>query len=288
MSRRGAAAATHISWSELQGAIAANAQRSVGLCAVGGATYTVAALPAATTLSWLDGGWTEDTTFTVSDAVSLVLWIQDPLYRAAVASVRRAMEMEVAQSLLHGSEAAWHAHGGKARGWCRKHLEEDLRHRAGGGDPEPDAWNSVREKKRAAQLVDYICVTHGIRLALWWPEAGTCTMIPVAGGVAIDAPVVQLNCTTGRILIGPDASFKLAPAAWPALILKARDITWSPAACGPSAGSATVADIQSRIAAVDAAADRTGNRAVLWNRLQWLTLVRALNGGCGTNLPLSA
>lgn len=263
-----------VPWTELSAAIAANTQRAVGFGITGGAAYTVAALPEpAPTLSWLPG-WTEDTTFTVSDVVSLVLWIKDPLYRAAVPSVRRAMEMEEAQTLLHSSETAWYTHGGKARGWCRKHLEEDLRHRAGGGEPEPDAWTVVRENKRAAQLVDYICVMHGIRLALWWPDVGTCTMIPVAGATA--GPVVQINCTSGRILLGADGQFKMAGSAWPALVATARDITWSPAACSPSAGASTVADIQGRIALIDPTAERTGNRVVIWNRLMWLTLIAAL------------
>ena len=268
----------HVPWSELSAAITANAQRSIGFGIAGGAAYTVAAIPEpAPTLSWLPG-WTEDTTFTVSDVVSLVLWVKDPLYRAAVPSVRRAMEMEEAQTLLHGSEAAWHTHGGKARGWCRKHLEEDLRNRAGGGEPEPNAWTLVRENKRAAQLVDYICVMNGIRLALWWPDAGTCTMIPVAGGLSTTAPVVQVNCISGRVLLGPDGNYKMTAAAWPALVKSACDITWSPAACSPSAGASTVADIQSRIAAVNPTAERTGNRVTLWNRLMWLTLVSALKG----------
>lgn len=267
----------HVPWSELSTAIVANPKRSIGFGVAGGAAYTVAAIPeSAPTLSWLPG-WTEDTTFTVSDVVSLVLWVKDPLYRAAVPSVRRAMEMEEAQTLLHGSEAAWHTHGGKARGWCRKHLEEDLRQRAGGGEPEPNAWSIVRENKRAAQLVDYICVMNGIRLALWWPDAGTCTMIPVAA-TRHEGPVVQVNCTSGRVLLGPDSQFKMSAPSWPALVKTASDITWSPAACSPSAGASTVADIQSRIAAVDPTAERTGNRIALWNRLMWLTLVSALKG----------
>ena len=277
----------HVPWSELSAAVLANPQRSIGFGITGGAAYTVAAIPEpAPTLSWLPG-WTEDTTFTVSDVVSLVLWVKDPLYRAAVPSVRRAMEMEEAQALLHGSEAAWHTHGGKARGWCRKHLEEDLRNRAGGGEPEPNAWAIIRENKRAAQLVDYICVMHGIRLALWWPDAGTCTMIPVAatrheGPTAVTsearhgAPVVQVNCTSGRVLLGPNSQFKMSAPAWPALVKTAIDITWSPAACSPSAGASTVADIQGRIALVDPTAERTGNRVALWNRLMWLTLIAAL------------
>jgi hypothetical protein len=76
-------------------------------------------------LPWLPD-FTEDTTFVISDAVSLALWIRDPLFRTATPSVRRAMEKEEAAFLLHSSEVAWKEKGGKARGWVRKHLEEDL------------------------------------------------------------------------------------------------------------------------------------------------------------------
>lgn len=267
-----------VPWTEVQAAIAVNPRRQESLSVPGGAAFSLTAMPTVEVEhSWLPG-WSDDTTFTVADAVSFALWARDPLYRTAMPSVRRAMEMEEAQALLHGSEKAWANHNGKGRGWVRKHLEEDLRMRAGGGDPSPDAWESVRTQKRAAQLVDYICVMHGLRLALWWPETGTCTMIPVAGGIPKDASVIQLNCTTGHVLIDQKGAYRIEPKTWPALIAVAKEVIWTPAACSPSAGAATVADIQARIAAIDATADRTGNRVALWTRLMWVTLTAAL--GC--------
>lgn len=266
--------AASVPWNDLAAAIQANPQRSLALqVPARTATASVAALPADEALPWLPG-WTEDTTFTVSDMVSFVLWIRDPMYRGATAAVQRIMEKEEAAALLHGSEAAWKEHGsGKGRGWVRKHLEEDLRHRSGGGDPAPDAWEAVRSQRRAALLVDYICTVRGLRVALWWPEQKVVSVIGEGN------QVVGLNCTSGHVLLGPGTSgWKVPAAAWPALLATAKDMTWQPAASLPSVGSMTMAQIQDAIALLAPDAPKTGNRTVLWNRLQWLRLERSLSG----------
>lgn len=271
--------AASVPWSELEAAIQANPQRGLGLqVPARTATASVAALPTEEPLTWLPG-WTEDTTFTVSDIVSFVLWIRDPMYRGATAAVRRVMEKEEAAALLHGSEAAWKEHGsgsgggGKARGWVRKHLEEDLRHRSGGGDPAPDAWEAVRTQRRAALLVDYICTVRGLRVALWWPEQKMVSVIGVGG------EVVGLNCTSGHVLLGPGTSgWKVAATAWPALLSTAKDMTWQPAASAPAVGSMTMAQIQDAIALIKPDAPKTGNRTTLWTRLQWLRFEQSLAG----------
>lgn len=279
---KGKSEAASVPWSVLQAAIAANPQRSAQLTA-GAASASVAALPAHdVTLSWLPG-WTEDTTFTISDAVSFALWVRDPLYRTATASVRRAMEKEEASALLHASETAWKQHNGRVRGWVRKHLEEDLRQRAGGGDPAPDAWEVIRTTKRAALLLDYICVMRGLRVGLWWPDQKAVTVVPLSG-VPASTMIVQLNCVSGRILLGPDG-FGTVGAAWPSLLLTAADMTWAPPACGASIGAQTVAQIQEQLDAISPGQPRTGGRVGLWNRLQWARFVRALNGQEDDILP---
>jgi hypothetical protein len=233
-----------------------------------------------TRLSWL-AGWTEDTTFTIADVISFVLWVRDPMYRTATPSVRRTMEREEAATLLEVSEKAWIEHNGKARGWVRKHLEEDLRGRSSGADPAPDAWDAVRKTKRAAQLVDYVCVMRGIRIGVWTPTTETThvTVLPAAGGIRGDAPFVQLNGVSGHVMLGPSGEFIVPPNAWPAL---AKDAKWEPALTAGSVGSHTTADIQGRLRLVDPAADTTGNRTTLWERLHWHTLIAALNikGDC--------
>jgi hypothetical protein len=277
---KGSNEAASVAWTTLAAAIAANPHRHIGLGCGGAASTSLMAMPAdEPSLSWLDG-WTEDTTFTVADVLSFVLWVRDPMYRTATQSVRRAMEREEAATLLEVSEKAWAEHNGKARGWVRKHLEEDLRGRSSGADPAPDAWEAVRTNKRAAQLVDYVCVMRGIRVGLWWPgseeETGSVTVIPVAGGIRGDAPFVQLNCASGHILLGPVGEFVVAPGAWTTLFESAKHVAWTPALTAGTVGSHTSADIQTRLRLVNPAADMTGNRATLWSRLHWESLKQAL------------
>ena len=275
---KGATEAASVGWDALSAAIQANPKRSAGLGGGGAASTSLMTMPVEEThLSWLDG-WTEDTTFTIADVLSFVLWVRDPMYRVATPSVRHAMEREEAAMLLEVSEKAWGEHNGKARGWVRKHLEEDLRARSSGGPPAPDAWDSMRTNKRAAQLVDYVCVMRGIRIGLWFPADGSVgvSVIPAAGGIRADAPFVQLNCVSGHIMLGPGGEFIVGPTAWPTLFRGAKGAVWEPAMTTGSMNSNTTADIQARLRLIDQNADTTGNRAVLWNRLHWNTLMSAL------------
>jgi len=268
--------ATSVSWTEIEAAIKANPQRDVRLQA-GAASTSITALPSDTQLGWLQG-WSEDTTCTIADAVSFALWVREPLYRIAAGPIRRSMEMEEASWLLHASEAAWKQHNGRVRGWVRKHLEEDLRLRAGGGSEAPDAWESIRTTKRAALLLDYVCVMRGLRVALWWPDHKAVTVVPLTSS---DTQITQLNCVSGRILLGPSSESVVPGITWPALLLKASsDYVWAPPASAPSIGAQTVAQINERILSMPdgAAVPRTGGRTALWNRLMWLTLLASLNG----------
>jgi hypothetical protein len=224
-------------------------------------------------LPWLPS-YTEDTTFTISDAVSFALWIRDPLYRTAASSVRRAMEMEEASFLLHESERGWKEHNGRARGWVRKHLEEDLRLRSGGGEPSSDSWDQVRTNKRAALLVDYICCMRDLRWALWWPEQKTVTVIPMVA-IPSNPAIYQLNCMSGRILLG-ERGFSVAAPSWPNLLPKAIDMTWIPPTCSPSIGSQTVGQIKDQLESLKPGSPLTGGRLGIWNRFLWASFEKAL------------
>jgi hypothetical protein len=266
--------AASVPWANMQAAILANAQRGTGL-GLRGASGAVAAMPAEEAVPWLPAGWTEDTTLTIADAVSFALWIRDPLYRTATPTVRRAMESEEASALLNASEAAWKEHNGRVRGWVRKHLDEDLRQRSGGVDPAPDAWEAVRTARRAALLLDYVCVMRGLRVAIWWPEHKTVSIFPAAGGVPAGTPLVQLNALSGRVLVGSQGATMVA-TAWPALSVQAAEFSWAPPLT--VGGTMTVAQIQEALQAIAPDAERSGGRVVLWNRLHWHRLMAALNG----------
>jgi hypothetical protein len=264
--------AASVPWGDISAAIAANPQRGVALLQGGGAAGSIAALPVAQAVEWLPG-WTEDTTASIADIVSFVLWIRDPMYRTATVGVRRAMEREEASALLQASEKAWRDHNGRLRGWVRKHLEEDLRQRSAGGDPAPDAWEATRVNRRAAHLVDYVCVMRNIRVSLWWPEHHATTVIGTGDRV------VNLNATSGHVLLPTaTAGWTVESSSWPALLTKAKEMTWQPAACAPSLGAMTVAQIQEALTAIQPDALKTGGRLVLWNRLQWARLERSLKG----------
>lgn len=262
--------AASVPWSEMEAAIQANSQRSTVLQG-GKASASVTAIPTEIAVPWLPG-WTEDTSVTITDGVAMSLWIRDPLYRIAAPNIRRSMEMEEASALLHNSETAWKQFNGKARGWIRKHLEEDLRHRAGGGEPNTDTWETVRTTKRASLLLDYICISHGLRVALWWPDQKAVTIIPLT---CDPVPVSQLNCVSGRMLLGPSSETSIPGPAW---THSPSAFVWAPPASSASIGSQTVAQIQERIKAIQPDDPPTTGRTALWNRLMWLTLRASLNG----------
>jgi hypothetical protein len=273
---KGTTEAASVAWVALSAAIAENPNKEISLGGGGAVSTSLMTMPTEETrLSWLDG-WTEDTTFTIADVISFVLWIRDPMYRVATLSVRQAMEREEAATLLEVSEKAWTEHNGKARGWIRKHLEEDLRARSCGASPAPDAWDTVRTVKRAAQLTDYVCVMRGVRIGLWYPsnESVHVSVIPAAGGIRTDAPFVQLNGTSGHIMLGPSGEFIVSD--WSTLFAKAKSAVWTPAPTAGTMTSHTTADIQGRLILVDPKADMTGNRATLWARLHWSALISAL------------
>lgn len=283
-------AAMTVTWEEMSEAIQANPRRNTALERGASASSSVVAMPAPEAVTWLPG-WSEDTTFTVTDVVSFSLWISDPMYQSATASVRRIMETEEATALLNGMEEAWKTLNGKARGWVRKHLEEDLRARSAGADPSTDAWEMLRTVKRTAQLADYICIVRNIRLALWWPTASAVSVLPLSG-VSTDK-IVQINCDSGHVLVDAGGSFRIAAAAWPACLYAAAAAesppVWTQPLCAPSVGSMTVSQIIARLTEVAGplieGSKWPSGRAVLWTRLLWESLVVELTKVTPQPLP---
>lgn len=219
-------------------------------------------------IPWLPAGWSEDATCAIKNAVALALWVHDPLYRTATPAVQCAMEADETTSLLTGCDAAWRAHGGRARGWVRKHLEEELRGHA------EFTWASMRTSRRRAHLLDYICVVKNIRVALWWPDHKSMTVFPVAGGVT-NASIIQLNCASKRVLVGPQGHC-MPSRDWPTMTSQVKGFTWTPP---PTvSNSLTVPQLQDALRAADAPMPMTkgASRAALWTQLQWHRLVTAL------------
>ena len=259
-----------VSWSDLKAAIDANPRRNTTLMA-GAASASIHTMQEEETLEWCPG-WTTDTAL-ILDAISLSLWIREPLYRTAAIPVRKAMEMEEASTLLNEIETAWKAN--KGRGWVRKHLEEDLRMRAAGGEPAAD-WDTVRTQRRAAYLVDYIATVRSLRFGLWWSDQSAVSMIPTTDSSSTSASEsVQIDCMSGHVLLGP-AGFRVANRDWMNLV-GASKCSWVPAACAASIGTNTVAQIQEKLVALGQ--PTTGSRQILWNRLLQATLSKELVAG---------
>lgn len=248
-----------VSWSELKAAIDANPQQNVAL-SCGAASTSIATMPEEATLEWLPG-WTLDLAM-IPDAISLTLWVREPLYRTATNSVRKAMEMEEASVLLHMIDDAWKSH--KGRGWVRKHLEEDLRTRAAGGEPAAD-WDTVRTVRRAAYLVDYIAIMRSMRFGLWWPDQKAVSVIPLSMADSNKSKdSVQIDCTSGHILLGPESEFLVQNAKWKSLVQSSL-CKWIPPACAPSIGTNTVAQIRDKLSSE--MTGMSGTRQNLWNAL---------------------
>ncbi len=253
-----------VSWSDLSSAIQTNPNRTRRPALKQGIS-----IPTLASLSWLPS-WSEDTTCTVPDVVSFVLWARDPLYRATTASGRRTMEMEEAQALLLTLEASWKSHNGRARGWVRKHIEEDLRGRAGGGEPVADFWSTGREKKRAALLIDYVCIVRNLRVAVWWPASNSVTIFPMTGG---QGDVWQLNGDSGRMLVS-DRKFNVSAAAASTLLMSGVGISWVPPASVSS--TQTMAELTTALAQYGVSCPK--GKADAWRSLQWQRLLASLNG----------
>ena len=257
-----------VTWADLSVAIQSNSNRAIGLP---NRTAAVPLAPAPQTLSWLSG-WAEDTTCTVPDVVSFVLWVKDPMYRATTASGRRSMEMELASSLLLHLEANWKSKNGRVRGWVRKHIEEDLRLRAGGGDPLTDFWTGVREKKRTALLMDYICIVSGLRVAVWWPTSTSVTMYPMIGG---SGDVAQVNGDSARALVGP-AGFTVPTTSAATHLMSGVGFSWAP----PVSVSATqtLTELIAELALYGVNTTAKG-KAGVWHALQWQRQLASLKSG---------
>ena len=271
-----------VGWSALTESIQANPHRGsrlLGVAKSASASASIVAMPTTTTkLTWLPG-WMDDadTSTLVTDAVAMVLWITDPMYRNAVAGVRRTMEMETAGAMQIAIDKEWRARGGRHRGWVRKHLEEDLRGRSAGADPAPDFWELVRTNKRAALLLDYVCVVRGVRIALWWPTQKKVTTVPLSG-VSPDTGVININCDSGHVLFSA-TGWRTESTDWVSTsVEKAVDITWTAPLCCPSVGAQTIAQIQERLVSVGAASTAGGGKATMWTRYLWQTLLNSLTG----------
>jgi hypothetical protein len=264
---------------------------------------------------WMPAGWSENKEHEVTDIVSLVLWIKEPMYRTATPAIKRAMEREENESLLTSIESAFTAHNGKARGWIKKHLEEafsslkEYKHN--------EFWKGVMEEKRMALIMDFVCIVRNLRVGLWISGSGSvsgaCVTSDSVSGACVTSgstepineiqgtvtiiphiseqrsQIIQLNATTAHLLLDSKGSPFVDGKEWPALTMT-KGFTWEPATSAPSIGSQTVPQIRARLLALghESPANKKENRATLWKRVQWLELVKSLTSTMSSEELLSA
>jgi len=295
-----------VEWSDLSAAIQQNPLRDHAITSkMAGITDKVQkdiAVP------WMPAGWSENKEHEVTDIVSLVLWIKEPMYRTATPAIKRAMEREEAESLLTSIDSAFTTHNGKARGWIKKHLEEafsslkEYKHN--------EFWKGVMEEKRMALIMDFVCIVRNLRVGLWIacqsvtkePTEPTDSTKPtdpineIQGTVTIiphiseqRSQIIQLNATTAHLLLDSKGSPFVDGKEWPALTMT-KGFTWEPATSAPSIGSQTVPQIRARLLALghESPANKKENRATLWKRVQWLELVKSLTSTMSSEELLSA
>ena len=198
----------HVEWNDMEQAISENPHKHV----------RPSTIPASDELS-------ENPSTMITDPISLSLWIRDPLFRIANASIRNSMKMEETLFMIESTDSAWDTHG-KIRGWVRKHLEEDLR------STTLCSWDTIRTSKRAALLLDFICFIRDIRVALWFDTI--VTVIPFTDCVW---KITHIDCIANTIKLG------LGPGPGPQPNFFDNGIQWIPPACAPSIGTQTVSQI---------------------------------------------
>ena len=242
----------HVPWSALTEAIQANPNKTVQIGG-GAASASLLALPGDTEVPWLPG-WSHDTN-QVLDVIAASLWIREPLYRSATASVKAVMEMEEATFLMNQIDTAYKTY--TEHTWVRKHLEEELRLRSGGSQAIPDFWASMRTTKRLSQLVDYVCRLRGFRLCLFYPGHNEVTNVPLLSHGLSTVTLVDTEAC--RVLLGASCTLDSA------ILLS--QMTWFVPLSESSIGATTVAQIIQGLQSIESGVYK-GNRQTLWRLLK--------------------
>jgi len=134
------------------------------------------------------------------DPLSIGMNLRDPLYFMASDLVKKRMECEEAQRLETVMRSIYQAQGGRARGWTLSGLEAYLKPRgASGGNihelmkaKSPFLWDQVLEEKNTSAFLDFICVAHRIRVAVWSDSTKSVTVFPAADAPSEDAKPIPL------------------------------------------------------------------------------------------------
>lgn len=265
--------AVHVQWEDLLNAADCNPIQSIH--SFGSATRSILAMPKESSSSLtlpLEEGWKEEKSFTAPDVLALILWIENPLFRAATEEIRYEIKQELIDYLLTNMESLWKRYNGRARGWIRKHLEEELNKiRSQATSPLP-LWDLTR---RSALFIDFIAVVKDVRISLWNSKDDTYLLIPHSLPFSSlgKEVILQMNMDTFHPLInGKTGELKMSNKEWLEQVMEGNK--WTLPACVSSRGNPTVPEIRElvKLANSGASEELKGTRAELWKRLHWLEL----------------
>lgn len=262
----------HVQWEDLLNAAVCNPIQTIN--SFGSATQSILAMPKDSDLE-TEGkkGWEEEKSFTASDVLALILWIENPLFRATTEQGRIEIKHELIDYLLTNLESLWKRHNGRARGWVRKHLEEELNKICSQSTSTLPLWEFSR---RSALFIDFVAVVKDVRISLWNSKEDTYMLIPHNNG---KGDILQMNMDTFHPLINrKTGELKISNKEWLEQVMGGKK--WTLPACVSSRGNPTVAEIRELIKLIDsdssAREEQKESRAELWKRLHWLELQNEL------------
>jgi hypothetical protein len=124
----------------------------------------------------------------------IVIGIADGLYENATYTTKRQMECEEAQRLEGLIASLYASQGGRSRGWTKSGLEACIRPRcSSGGDlrtldkaKSTFPWSLIRTDKVVSAFLDFLCVSKGVRVAVWFQEEKTVVIYPAADRMGSD------------------------------------------------------------------------------------------------------
>jgi hypothetical protein len=98
--------------------------------------------------------------------------------------VRQTIECEEARTLESQIDTLYKSESGRSRGWTKAALEAYILPRAAAGlavgPKDAFDWSAVATDKKAAAVLDFVCIAKNIRLAVWHEASREIAVWPAA------------------------------------------------------------------------------------------------------------
>ncbi len=120
----------------------------------------------------------------IHDPICIGISLRDPMYEIASPNVKQSIEVEEARMLEEKIGTLYKEESGRSRGWVKSALEAFFQPRSASGGSvyakQAFDWSKIGSDKDVSAILDFICISKGIRLAVWnsaehrvriWPAA---------------------------------------------------------------------------------------------------------------------